>query len=185
MSDDSSGRWPIPEFQRQGRFQNRWRQDRVGWSLYKCHTDAKLSEKSHQHSRRNSHMSQIRRFEDLEVWKLAMDCAERIYDASSNGSFSQDFALRNQIRSSGISIFSNIAEGFERDGNREFANFLSIAKGSCGEARAQLIFANRVSHISDQTLADIQSQLEETSRQLFRFRNYLLSSNYDGRKRIS
>ncbi len=129
-------------------------------------------------------MSQIRRFEDLEVWKLAIDCAERIYEATSGGRFGQDFALRNQIRSSAISIFSNIAEGFERDGNREFANFLSIAKGSCGEARAQLIFANRVSHISDQTLTDIQARLEETSRQLSRFRNYLLSSDYRGRKRI-
>ena len=70
----------------------------------------------------------IERFEELEVWKLAMECANLIYDVTSTGKFSRDYVLRDQIRRAAVSIFSNIAEGFERDGNKEFSNFLSIAR---------------------------------------------------------
>jgi four helix bundle protein len=65
-------------------------------------------------------MSKIERFEDLEVWKMAVECANLIYDITSVGKFSQDYVLRDRIRRAGVSIFSNIAEGFERDGNQEF-----------------------------------------------------------------
>ena len=83
-------------------------------------------------------MAKIERFEDLEVWKLAFEIANDVYDLSSREPFSRDFALRDQMRRSAISVFSSIAEGFERDGNKEFINFLAIAKGSCGELRAQI-----------------------------------------------
>ena len=83
-------------------------------------------------------MARIERFEDIEGWKLARRVANRVYDISDVGRFSKDFALVNQIRRASISIMSNIAEGFERDGNKEFLQFLSVAKGSCGEVRAQL-----------------------------------------------
>jgi len=78
-------------------------------------------------------MAKIEKFEDLEVWKMAFECANLVYDITSIGKFSQDYGLRDQIRRAAVSIFSNIAEGFERDGNKEFAYFLTIAKGSCGE----------------------------------------------------
>ncbi len=97
-------------------------------------------------------MPTIERFEDLEVWKLAFENANIIYDLTSKGSFSKDYPLRDQVRRCAISVFSNIAEGFERDGNKEFINFLSIAKGSCGEARSQLLFAHRRNYISDEEL---------------------------------
>jgi len=84
-------------------------------------------------------MSKIERFEDFDAWKLARRLTHAIYDVSAVGEFSRDFALRDQIRRASISIVSNIAEGFERDGDKEFLQFLSIAKGSCGEVRAQLI----------------------------------------------
>jgi four helix bundle protein len=83
-------------------------------------------------------MSRIERFEDLEAWKLARCFANLIYKASSIGDFARDFALRDQIRRASISVVSNIAEGFERDGDKEFIQFLFMAKGSCGEVRAQL-----------------------------------------------
>ena len=86
-------------------------------------------------------MSRIERFEDLEAWKLARALNAMIYNASGAGAFSHDFALRDQIRRASISIVSNIAEGFERDGDKEFAQFLFMAKGSCGEVRAQLYLA--------------------------------------------
>jgi four helix bundle protein len=83
-------------------------------------------------------MSTIERFEDIEAWKLARKLTSLIYEVSAARDFSRDFALRDQIRRASISIVSNIAEGFERDGDREFLQFLSVAKGSCGEVRAQL-----------------------------------------------
>lgn len=128
-------------------------------------------------------MSQkIERFEDLEVWKAALDCANLIYSLTSTGQFSKDFVLRDQIRRAGVSIFSNIAEGFERDGNKEFCNFLTIAKGSCGEARAQAFFARELGYISEDQYAELLEKLVETNRQLSAFRNYLSRSDLRGRK---
>jgi len=86
-------------------------------------------------------MSKIKRFEAIDCWKKARDLTKSIYSISLGATFSKDFALRDQLRRSSISILSNIAEGFERDGNKEFVQFFSIAKGSCGEARAQLYVA--------------------------------------------
>src|SRR5215831_10075150 len=101
----------------------------------------------------------IERFEDLEVWRSAVDCANLIYSLSSIGKFGRDFVLRDQIRRAGVSIFSNIAEGFERDGNKEFCNFLTIAKGSCGEARAQALFAFQQGYISEIQLQELCEKL--------------------------
>lgn len=83
-------------------------------------------------------MSKIEKFEDIEAWKLAREITRAIYQASSTGEFSKDFALVNQIRRASVSILSNIAEGFERNGDKEFVQFLTVAKGSCGEVREQL-----------------------------------------------
>jgi four helix bundle protein len=81
-------------------------------------------------------MARIERFEDLEIRQLAKTVANQIYDITSIGKFSQDYVLRDQIRRAVVSIFSNIAEDFERNGNKEFLQFLSIAKASCGEMQA-------------------------------------------------
>ncbi len=75
------------------------------------------------------------RFEDLEVWKRAVRVSADIYRELKN---LRDFGFRNQISSSGLSIPSNIAEGFERESQRECLNFLSYAKGSCAELRTQI-----------------------------------------------
>lgn len=83
-------------------------------------------------------MAKIGKFEDIESWKLAREITKLIYTASSAGNLGKDFVLVNQMRRASISILSNIAEGFERGGNKEFLQFLAIAKGSCGEVRAQL-----------------------------------------------
>ncbi len=127
-------------------------------------------------------MTSINRFEDLEVWKLAIECADIAYDLTSSGEFSRDYALRDQLRRACISIFSNIAEGFERDGNREFANFLSIAKGSCGEARSQVLFAFKRGYISETQFNELTDRLLQTNNQISGFRAYLLQSDLKGRK---
>src|SRR5687767_2491505 len=94
-----------------------------------------------EHPLRRKNMAKISRFEEIESWKRARMLTHEIYKITSSGTFSRDFALRDQIRRAAISILSNIAEGFERGGDNEFLQFLSVAKGSCGEARAQLYVA--------------------------------------------
>ena len=127
-------------------------------------------------------MANIERFEDLEVWRLAKDVANQIYDVTSFGKFSQDYVLRDQIRRAVVSIFSNIAEGFERNGNREFLQFLSIAKASCGEVRAQLIFAHDRDYIPQEQFESLASNLISLSNQLAGFIKYLRQAEIKGIK---
>src|SRR5688572_28227485 len=75
----------------------------------------------------------IKKFEDLESWKKSRKLTNTVYEATAAGTFTRDFALKDQIRRASISILSNIAEGFERGGDKEFLQFLAVAKGSCGE----------------------------------------------------
>ncbi|SNS23087.1 four helix bundle protein [Belliella buryatensis] len=79
----------------------------------------------------------INSFEDLEIWQMARELASFIRVNATNQSFKNDFRFVSQINSAAGSVMDNIAEGFERDGNREFIQFLYIAKGSCGEVRSQ------------------------------------------------
>src|SRR2546430_14775075 len=86
-------------------------------------------------------MARLERFEDVDAWKVARELTKSVYQVTAAGEFARDFCLRDQIRRAAISILSNIAEGFERGGDKEFLQFLSVAKGSCGETRAQLYVA--------------------------------------------
>ena len=83
-------------------------------------------------------MATVKRFEELEIWKLARKICDEIYQVSISTPLQKDYKLNNQIKGSSGSIMDNIAEGFERDGNREFIQFLSISRGSSGETRSQL-----------------------------------------------
>ena len=93
-------------------------------------------------------MSRIERFEDIDAWKKAKELSKAIYEITSKGDFSRDFGLRDQIRRAAVSVVSNIAEGFERGGNKEFRQFLSSAKGSAGEVKAQLHVAFDVKYLN-------------------------------------
>ena len=96
-------------------------------------------------------MPKIEQFEDLAVWMLAREFARDIYKITERDNFSRDFRLKDQIRGSSGSIMDNIAEGFERNGNKEFIQFLYIAKGSCGETRSQLYRALDLNYIDKET----------------------------------
>jgi len=84
---------------------------------------------------------QIKNFEDLEIWQLARRLTQEIYTLGRTPKFAKDYALKDQMQRAAVSIMSNIAEGFERAGNQEFAQYLYVAKASCGEVRSQLYVA--------------------------------------------
>jgi four helix bundle protein len=127
-------------------------------------------------------MSTIRRFEEIEGWQMARDLTNRIYKLSSRGPFSRDFALRDQMRRAAVSVLSNIAEGFERDGDKEFAQFLSLAKDSCGELRAQLYVAADLGYVGSEEFSSLSEQAIRISRALSGLIKYLQGSEMRGRK---
>jgi four helix bundle protein len=106
----------------------------------------------------------IRRFEDLLAWQRARELAAEVYRATSDGAFARDFGLRDQIRRAAISVLSNIAEGHERATPTEFHRFLSIAKGSCAELRAQLFVAHDVGYLPPDAFDRLLAQAEELGR---------------------
>ena len=92
-------------------------------------------------------MATIKSFEEIEAWRKARVLSKEIFELTQKGSFSKDFSLRDQINRSSGSIMDNIAEGFERGGNTEFIQFLSIAKGSAGEVCSQIYRAHDRNHL--------------------------------------
>ena len=94
-------------------------------------------------------MASITSFEDLEIWKLARELCLYVRVLTRKELFAKDFRFCSQINSAAGSIMDNIAEGFERDGNKEFINFLYIAKGSNGEVRSQSFRALDANFIND------------------------------------
>jgi four helix bundle protein len=127
-------------------------------------------------------MATIYRFEDLDAWKIARELTRDVYRITQADEFSRDFGLKNQIRKASVSVMSNIAEGFERDGNREFCNFLSIGKGSAGEVRSQLYVALDQDYITRSEFDHIYLKAQESGRVIAGLSNYLKHSNYSGNK---
>ena len=127
-------------------------------------------------------MSKIEKFEDIESWKIAREVTRLIYDASATGNFNRDFALKDQIRRAAISIMSNIAEGFERGGDKEFTQFLAVAKGSCGEVRAQLYVAFDQKYVSREQFGLLNNKLAEIGRLISGLMKYLKQSDLRGNK---
>jgi len=127
-------------------------------------------------------LATIYRFEDLEAWQRARVLVKAVYAISGEGRFATDFALRDQMRRAVISIPSNIAEGFERNGRAEFVQFLSIAKGSSGELKAQIYLAEDLGYLSDEATADLVAQTTEVSNLIGGLMKYLRTSNFKGSK---
>ena len=127
-------------------------------------------------------MVKINKFEDIESWKKARRLTKEIYQTSATGGFVRDFGLKDQIRRASVSILSNIAEGFERGGDKEFSQFLAIAKGSCGEVRAQLYVALDQGYFSADTFDQLFSSATEVGQLLAGFIRYLKRSPLQGSK---
>ncbi|MFD0892801.1 four helix bundle protein [Luteolibacter ambystomatis] len=105
------------------------------------------------------------RFEDLRIWQDARVLANQIYDAFGPDSVAaRDFGFRDQIQRAGVSVMNNIAEGFERRTDADFARFLDLAKGSNGEVRSMLYLAEDRRYLSTDTASSIRSFSEQLSR---------------------
>ena len=128
-------------------------------------------------------MATIRRFEELEVWKDARELCGKIYELSNNTGLSKDFSFRDQIIRSSGSVMDNIAEGFERDGRKEFLNFLYIAKGSLGETRSQLIRARDFNYINENQYDQLYQDCLNLSGKLSHFIKYLRNTDHQGLKK--
>jgi four helix bundle protein len=127
-------------------------------------------------------MARIVRFEEIHSWKKSREHTKRIYEITSKGDFKRDFGLKDQIRKASVSILSNIAEGFERGGDGEFLQFLAIAKGSCGEVRAQLYVAYDQSYLAKDEFESLSNAATEVSGLLAGFMKYLRQSSLRGNK---
>jgi four helix bundle protein len=125
---------------------------------------------------------QIESFEDIESWKKAREMTKLVYRHSKRSEFARDFGLRDQIRRASTSIMSNIAEGFERGGDKEFLQFLSTAKGSCGEVRSQLYVALDQEYLTQPDFEELRKMTVSISRLIAGFMKYLQTSDLRGSK---
>ena len=127
-------------------------------------------------------MATITKFEDLEIWQEARKLAKEIYLISKETDLKTDFRFKEQIKASSGSIMDNIAEGFERDGNLEFRQFLSIAKGSAGESRSQIYRLYDYEYISEEKFLDLKNKYENLSGKIKNFITYLNKKDFKGNK---
>lgn len=126
-------------------------------------------------------MATITNFENLEIWKKSRELCQKIFiSLIQNPNCSQN--IKNQIDRSSASVMDNIAEGFEREGNREFINFLSMSKGSCGEVRSQMVRAFDRNFINENEFNDLKNDLTDLSKMISGFMKYLKSIDHNGNK---
>lgn len=129
-------------------------------------------------------MSKAQRFEDLSIFQKARDLCKEVYAITKEGEFYKDSRFVQQIHASAGSVMDNIAEGFERDGNKEFINFLYIAKGSCGEVRSQIIRASDVGYIDNDTATRLYNDCLNLSKSIAKFITTLRGSSITGLKNL-
>ncbi len=127
-------------------------------------------------------MGKVKRFEDLEAWKKARELTDAIHGISSQGPFKKNYVLRDQIRRASISVMANVSEGFERDGDKEFIQFLAMAKGSCGEVRSHLYVALDQGYITQGEFDEISEKSEKTSKIIYGLMKYLRQTSMKGKK---
>jgi four helix bundle protein len=121
-------------------------------------------------------MGKFTSFEEIVSWKKSRIFNKKIYLATETLNFKNDFDFVRQIRRASLSISSNIAEGFERNTDKEFIHFLFIAKASAGEVRSQLYLAFDLNYITKEIFEELLSEVTEISKLIAGFIKYLQSS---------
>jgi len=127
-------------------------------------------------------MAKVERFEDLKVWKEAVEIAVDIYSVCKEGKLKTDFGTKDQLQRAAMSISNNIAEGYEYDNTADFIRFLKYAKGSAGELRNQIYVLNRIGYVNDEFKTEKSETLIALSKQLASFIKYL--KEYQQNKKI-
>lgn len=112
-----------------------------------------------------------RDFKDLQVWQKAMRVAKEVYVLIQNFPPEERFALSDQMRRCAVSIPSNIAEGQQRNGKQEFAQFIGYAQGSRAELQTQLLLARDFGYLTDEEVEPIFYELEEVGKMLYSLSN--------------
>ncbi|HQQ93886.1 MAG TPA: four helix bundle protein [Bacteroidia bacterium] len=127
-------------------------------------------------------MPTVLKFEDLEVWQLAREINEELFAIIKRLRDSKEFELAAQLDRSSGSVMDNVAEGFERDGNKEFTQFLAISKASLAEVKSQLYRVKNRLTITEEEFESLVAKCNLLSAKLAAFINYLRTSNYKGNK---
>jgi four helix bundle protein len=127
----------------------------------------------------------IHKFEDLEIWKNARDLCKKIREIVNTTALQKEFSTKDQILSSSGSVMDNIAEGFERDGNKEFIQFLYISKGSLGETRSQVHRCFDSKFITELKYNELINDCLNLSGQIANLITYLHKSEIQGLKKKS
>jgi four helix bundle protein len=127
-------------------------------------------------------MSTFETFVEIEAWQKARQLSKAMYEISSTAPFARDFSLKDQIRRASVSVMSNIAEGYERGGTKEFLQFLSMAKGSIGEVRSLLYVARDQGYIDERVFLDLSARGTEISRMISGLMAYLHRCGFKGVK---
>lgn len=109
-------------------------------------------------------------FEKLVVWQRGIDLVAEVHRISRSGELARDWGLRNQLSRSAVSVPSNVAEGYERGGRKEFARGLTFAKGSCGEVRTQLLIVKRLALVPGPEIDPLIVKAAQLSAMLARLR---------------
>lgn len=120
-------------------------------------------------------MATIHSFVEIRAWQTARELTRRVYDLTRQPPWSRDFGLCDQIRRSSVSVMSNIAEGFECDVRTQFVRYLTYAKGSAGEVRAQLYVALDAGYLSPDVFQELSDLADKCGRQIYRLIVYLRS----------
>ena len=124
----------------------------------------------------------VTRFEDLLGWQRSRELNKLTYEFTQKGPLNKEFTLRDQMRRSSLSVMSNVVEGFEREGDTEFVQFLSQAKASCGEVRSQLYVALDLGYVNEGEFKLLHKLASEVSRVISGLIRYLRKSEYKGNK---
>ena len=127
-------------------------------------------------------MAGVSTFEELECWKAARVLVKKVYDLTSETSIANEYVLRDQMRRAAVSIMSNIAEGFGRNGNKEFIQFLSIARGSVAELQSQLYIVLDSELISKEKFEDLKTNCIKSNNLISGLIKYLKNTESKGYK---